>query len=221
MKYFIAASILFVGLLPGIAKADMIPDNYHTVESCLQIDNLSAYPDYDFVLSGSYRFPYSDKITTGENCDLGGSGTILAIKKTDWDAVKYAPEGSEEAGDWSSNSANSSLFITSGLNLSFATTLPDTDAAVSKKYTVHVDAVTADMIQARLVQTDVTNKNGSTETIPGTSKSTTTTQASTTTSEQPSSATETGSDSSVPVVAIVIAVLGVLGLGLAYRTWKK
>lgn len=205
MKYFIAASLLFIGLLPGIVRADLIPDNYHIVESCLQIDNLSAYPDYDFVLSGSRRFLYSDKITTGENCGLGGTGTILAIKKTNWDTVKYAPEGSEEAGDWSSNPANASLFIASGLNFSFAATIPDTDPTVSKKYTVHIDEVTPDTVQARLVQTVITNKNGSTQTIPGTS----------------SSATETESDSSIPVTPIVIVLLGVFGLGLVYRTWKK
>ncbi len=205
MRKILAIMFVMMGFLPAVAKADFLPDDHHQITSCVRIDNISDYPDYNFVLSGTYKFPYSAKLSGTEECGHGGTANILAIKKTDWGKIKYAAKGTEEEGDWSMNPANAALFVTSSLNLELETVIPDTDPTVRKSHTIHIDSVTDESVRAHLVQTETTAKDGSKDFVLDL------------TNEEDRDSTD---NSSLLILAALVGG-GLLGLGLGYRAWKK
>ncbi|MFA6522016.1 MAG: hypothetical protein WCT24_00235 [Patescibacteria group bacterium] len=216
MKYLLPA-LLLIGFLPTVATADVLPDNSHSVDSCLQIDNLADFQNYNFVATGIGHggFLSSDTLSESKYCQGLYDGALLAIKIVDWHSVQYNPD-QEQYGDWAQSSVNASLFIKSDLDVSLAEYVADTNPTASQTKIIHIDSVTDTAVKAHLVRTEITNQDGTTETIlPTTAKATSTV------------AEEHGNP--LPLIATVIAIMAVLaGVGgvfyavkMSKKTWKK
>ena len=137
-------------------------------------------------------------------------GELGAIRKTDWGKVVYNTSDVEAGGDWATNPVNAKLFVWSDLAITMDRELSDVNPIVSEHEVIHIDAVSNESVTARIVKAVTTDKTGAPTVTPAT------------TSTSPTS-TQTSVPSAQPIStqAIVIVTIGVLGLMIAYRAWKK
>lgn len=203
MRYILALLLAF-SLLPGVAKADLLPDNMHGITNCVTVSNIADYPDYDFVwkIDGYRGIPASEKITSSDAvCDVGGSYTLLAIKKTDWSKVVYKTGTADESGDpadqWVQDSRNANLFIASNYTVGFERFASDTTDIKKTYTTVHIDFAS---------DTGVTAHTSGTLSTDG--------------SDEPVGEAETDGNLLTTSAKVLIAI-GLFGLGYMIAAWKK
>jgi len=201
MRYFLAL-FLTLSLIPRVAKADILPDNMHGITNCVSVSNISEYPAYDFVwkIDGYRGIPSSEKITNSDAiCDVQGSYTLLAIKKTDWSKVVYKTGTADESGDpaeqWAQDPQNADLFIASNYTVAFDRFASNTTDIQNTYTTVRIDFAS---------DTGVTAHTSSTLNTDG--------------SDEPIGDEDT---SSLSTTAKVLILLGVVGLGFLGCAWKK
>jgi hypothetical protein len=195
MKRLILIALLAVTLMPFTASADMIPVDHHSVDSCLEIENLSDFPDYDFIVSGDFKFSYAKTMTEGMNCSMNGSGVLAAILKSDWDSVEYYSDEemyTEIAGDWPNLEGNADLILWSDLELSFIKALPDEDPTETEYQTVTINSLSEEGMDVAFAVDEVVDEE-----------------------------VEEPVDSEFPYTNALIVILGLIGLTVAFKVWKK
>lgn len=139
-------------LLPLLAQADMLPDNYHTVQTCFRIDNASSYANYEFSLTGQSNFPFTAKFVKGSYCESGKGFTdarIIAINKGDLKNLKYLAAGSEEEGSWPNLPENQEFISWSDLRVSAAAPVPDTNPLTKQDVMLHIDSISGGIVKVR------------------------------------------------------------------------
>lgn len=204
MRYILALLLAF-SLLPSVAKADILPDNMRPISNCIAVSNTSDYPDYWFAwkIDGSRGIPSSERITNADPlCNVTGSYTLLAIKKTDWSKVQYgADDPNSESGNpadmWTQDPQNENLFITSNYTVSFDRFAPDTSDVNNVYTTVYIDNVSDTGVTAHTASTLSVNGNG----------------------ESTSGAKMEGN--LLTTSATVLVAIGLFGLGYMIAAWKK
>lgn len=224
-------ALLIASSLVQTAKADLLPDNSHGVDSCLRIDNYSSFSDYEFYISGEYRTFYANKLTAGQICGLRGGANLIAVPKENVAKLQPADRAAfaeEQSPTFVQNPANKDLYFTSNLDLVFETSLPDTNSAVKITQVVKVESIEIDPFVTTLVKTDYTDKNGVVTTVAAPSnlaietisaEPVTTNTLSTNPSLDDS---DSGAGSTkLPVYSAILMVIGLVGLFAAYRAWNK
>lgn len=206
MKYFLAF-LLTATLLPYVAKADVLPDNVHSITNCIGVENIAEYPEYDFVwaITGFQNIEYSKKITDSEPaCNASGTYTLFVIQKTNLDKVQYntsdpTNENGNPGEQWIQDPKNAGLFIASNYRITFPGYVPNSDSAVKQTFTVHVDSVSPKNVVAHTASTLALDEKGT---------------------EKPSTTTEPKKEPLSPTAKVLIAI-GIIGLGFAVYAWKK
>lgn len=204
MKYLIFA-LLLGSMVPFTAKADMIRDDHHVVKSCLEVDNIADYEsDYVFYVAGSYKFPYAFEV---ENiiCDLGGNGRLIAVRKDDVRDLTIDEQDSESAGAWPDYPANASLVQDSTLEFAFPTQAANTDTMVKQTYVVHVNKIDNIGVDVSLIRTFTEDENGSVTVVDA----------------EDISAENSVEKNAMNTAAIAIGVVGLVGIALTAKKWKK
>ncbi len=204
MRYFLAL-FLALSVIPSVAKADILPDNMHPISNCVAVSNIAEYPDYYFVwkIDGYRGIPSSERITSSDPmCNVSGSYTLLAIKKTDWNKVQYGvddptSDSGNPADMWAQDPQNADILIASNYTISFASFAPDTSDAQSEYTTVRIDFASDTGVTAHTASTLTTDENG-----------------------EPIGDEETESNPLSTLAKVLIAV-GVLGVGAMICAWKK
>ena len=225
MSKLLNAALIFVSMfVPFAASADMLPNDAHIVSRTIQIENVSDFSAYDFVLATEFKFPGSEKVTSEAPVSVyGGTVRLFAIKKADWSAVKRDESDPETAGGWYNLKENAPLLLWSELNLSLGQAyLPDTDPTVSERHVIRIDGVGGGTVSAHLVRTERQTAKGEYSITPGTPPSTPTPSAQPT-ATVPTTAAQQPTES-LPNSVVIPVLAGLLGLALGYaarKTWKK
>lgn len=248
MKYsFLTFLFLGISLLPATASADMLPDNAHGVTSCVWINNLASFPDYTFILAGSYRYASAEKVEARELCGLAGDREVLAIKNVNLNKIQHNYQGEDE-GNWPQDPANAPYIIRSGVQLSFGGSyLLDTDPTREIHQVVHIDGVSSTTLRVHVAKITKMDQNGVIRieylSLPSSTSTATSSTSSTNQEVLPIRVmSQASTDPVVPVVPaapssvqpmivyrdstnyyliVVVTILGLLGLGLMTRAWKK
>jgi len=87
MKIALLLFAFTIFLIPTIASADVIPDNWLTIPICTKIENINLFPDYTFILFNQTPFDSRYLIVKQNECfDIKKSEhpELFAIKKTDF-----------------------------------------------------------------------------------------------------------------------------------------
>lgn len=202
MRYILALLLAF-WLLPAAAKADILPDNMHEITNCVTVTNIADYPDYDFVWKiNGYRGILSSEIITSSDatCNVDGSYTLLAIKKTNWSKVVYKTGTADESGDpaeqWMQDPRNANLFIASNYTVAFERFASNTTDIKKTYTTVFIDFASDTGVTAHTSGT--LNTDGSDEPV----------------------GTETEGNL-LTTSATVLVAIGLFGLGYMASAWKK
>lgn len=203
MRYILALLLAF-SMLPTVAKADILPDNMRPISNCIAVSNTSDYPDYWFVwkIDGWRGMPSSERITNADPlCNVTGSYTLLAIKKTDWSKVVYQTGTADESGDpadqWTQDPKNADLFVASNYTVSFDRFAPDTSEVNNVYTTAYIDNATDTGVTAHTASTLSVNSNG----------------------ESMSEAETEGN--LLTNSALLLIAAGLFGLGYMIAAWKK
>ncbi len=199
-------------LLPLLAQADMIPDNYHTVQTCFRIDNASSYANYELFLTGQENFAFAAKFVKGSYCESGKGFTdarIIAVNKSDLKSLTYLAVGSEEEGSWPNLPANGEFISWSDLRLSAAAPVPDTNPLKKQDVVLHIDSISGGVVKVRNAS-DVVSENPSAAAPAASAAAAAPTPAPT--------STPVGTSNSV---VYAIALAGLVGLIALFLLWKK
>jgi hypothetical protein len=173
----------------------MLKDGYHNVESCLEISNLSDYPDYTFYATIDYKFPGAEQMYEGGICGLLGSGSIIAVKNSDRSKIVKSDDA-EQAGGWPDLAANNAYVVRSQEVYAFEGQLPDADTTVKESRVVRIDDVSATGVDTTLLSFSREDEAGK-------------------------STSMTAEDNTVLYAKIVAVALGVAGLVFCATKWKK
>lgn len=229
-------ALLVASSLVQTAKADLLPDNTHRVDSCLRIDNYSSFSDYEFYISGSaYRwdYTYAEKITGGTICGATGATSLIAVPKENvvklqpGDRSGIAEEVRADANvSFTTNPANKDLYFSSNLDLDFPDTLPDTDSAVKVTQVVKIESIEIDPFVTTLIKTDYTDKNGVVTTVAAPSNLVIETIGANsvntnTIADRNTNPSDSSPSTSLPIYSAVLMVIGLVGLFAAYKAWNK
>lgn len=246
MRKYALSLLTLLSLAPTVVFADVLPDGYHSIDNCVAIDNIASYPGYDFWLTGTSRgYGAVKQIQSGQTCELGSiRGEVIAIRKTDWPKVRNAVKQEDaETYTWANDPANKALLIDSNQNVSFESSVPNTDPTVQKQMVLHVDAITGGKMAMHVVRTVARDGSGNLRTLseapvapPVKPTPATTTPPASSTGTVPSVPVEpTPERQNMQAAPTVIeyrdntnywlvgelALFGVVGLAILSRSWKK
>lgn len=197
-RYIPFAVALF--FLPLMAQADMMPDGYHSVQTCFHIDNYAAYNEerYDFFLSGVAVFPWTEEMTNGSFC-LGRAfdGTLIAVRRDQLSQIVRDPRGSEEEGSWPMKTQNQNLIVKSDMQLSATGPISDVNPLVGTDVTLHIDSMSGNSMAVHRVSTPAAVEQPAAQTTSSVS-----------------------ADTALPYAAFAV-LAGVIGLLAGYVMWGR
>ena len=154
MKKYFSFALLLCLISPFVAKADMLSDGNHNVNTCLFVDNLSMFQnDYTFIISASgHAFPDEFFLKPGNEKDclhFEGTGTILAVKNSDVSLINQQnpndtckpSDPSCEPADWISFPENQKYLFPSHLTFNFDGQLSNESPVYAEHTTIAIDFV--------------------------------------------------------------------------------